>query len=423
MEFVVRELADCLREAYVYVNLFEVENTFDKELVFLQQNVEFPGYRRGKVPFEIIEKNFSSKLQSQVFSALLSLAIDEINKTRQIESISNLEALTSLKRGEPFSFYVSFFESPSLLSEIDINNLTVEYEEYFYDEKILKEKISEFLLEYEEADGKIENKDKVFLNLLNEAVEKEKFENMEVEAERFPALIGKKKGDEVTLFLFDFGKYNVSNFLGKVKEPLRFKIVKVLKPKKLSLTDENVAKKTSFKTVEEYKENLAKSFDLEVERLNENSKRKALREYIAKNVTVSFNKYDFFKFLSSRFYRFFYEEMGNDNVSIKDIIEDRKMKDKYSNVLDEFYKEYTETMALTLLGKKLNIKPNQVYIDYILYDKAMRNRLSVEEMKQKISKEELSEMELFSLMNTLLDELVKKANFKVKNRLPYTGVS
>ncbi|MGC8765784.1 MAG: trigger factor [Brevinematia bacterium] len=417
MEIVVRELPDCLREAYAYVNLFEVDNAFQKELEYLQGDIEFPGYRKGKVPFEIIEKNYLSKLNNLVFSALLTLAVDEIEKTKKIESISDVKALKQLKRGEPFSFYISFFEEPALLNEVDLDNQTVEYEEYFYDEKIVKDKILNFLVEYEESDGKVDEEDRVYLGLINDVVDK--IEDIEITPKELPVLLGKKKGDNITLSFFELGNGYVSRFLGKTKEPLNFKINRILKPKKLPLTDESVAKKSHFKTVDELKKDVQEFLNSEVNRLNAISKRSALREHVSKNVKVSFNKYDFFRFLSDKFYRFFLDEMGNANSSIGDLIFDKKIRDKFLSLIDEFYKEYVETIALTLLGKKLKIKPDQRYIDYILYERAMKENVGLDEIKQKIPKEELYQIELFAIAQTLLDELEKKVNFKVKNRLPY----
>jgi len=420
MEIIFKNYADCYREAFVYVTSMEVDDVFAKELSYLQQNVEFPGYRKGKVPAEIIEKNFSLKLNNQVFSGLLSLAVDEINKTRNFESISDLRALTTLKKGEAFSFFLSFFEESSLKNDIDFEKINIEFDEYFYDEKILKERISEFLVDFEESDSKIEEKDKVFLAFANET--SEKVDDIEVEAKNIPSLIGKKKGDEIILSMFEIGKFYISRFLGKFNDPLKFKVSKVMKLKRLPLSDENVSKKTSFKTVDEYKENISKSLDMEIERLNESSKRKALREYVAKSAKIEFNRFDFFKFLASRYYRFFSEELQDPMISAKDFISDKKIKEKYTNLLDEYYMEYVETTALALFAKKLNIQPNQQYIDYILYDRAMREQTTVEDVKKKISKEELSEIELFSRIQTLLDNLVRKVSFKAKAKIPYNEI-
>ncbi|MEJ5283549.1 MAG: trigger factor [Brevinematia bacterium] len=416
MEVVLRDLADCYREAYVTISPEEVNAAFEKELVSLQKSVEFPGYRKGKVPFEIIEKNFSHNLNNQVFSSLFSKFLDYINETKKVESVADLRALTLLKKGENFSFFVSFFEEPVVKTEIKPESLTIEYDEYYFDDKMLKEKISEFLADYEESDGKIEAKDRVFL----EYIDNKEFGEIELLPEDVVKLTGKKKGDEVTLSFFDLGKFNVSKFLGKVKEPLKFKITKVMKLKKANPTDESVTSKTSFKTLDEYKENLSKSWSSDIERLNESSKRKALKEYLAKNVEVEFNKYDFFRFISNKYYRFFNEEMKDFDKSVKDLINDKKIRDGLSDNLDEYYKEYLETVVLTSLAKKNNVKPKQDYIDYIIYDKAMKENVTFDEMKKSISKEELYEIELFAMLNTLLDEWVAKANFKVKNKLPYT---
>lgn len=416
MEVVLRDLADCYREAYVTLSPEEVNTAFEKELTSLQKSVEFPGYRKGKVPFEIIEKNFSHNLNNQVFSSLFSKFLDYINETKKVESVADLRALTLLKKGESFSFFVSFFEEPIAKTDIKPENLTIEYDEYYFDDKMLKEKISEFLADYEESDGKIEAKDRVFL----EYIDNKEFGEIELLPEDVVKLSGKKKGDEVTLSFFDLGKFNVSKFLGKVKEPLKFKITKVMKFKKANPTDESVASKTSFKTLDEYKENLSKSWNSDIERLNESAKRKALKEYLAKNVEVEFNKYDFFRFISNKYYRFFTEEMKDFDKSVKDLINDKKIRDGLSNNIDEFYKEYLETVVLTSLAKKHNIKPKQDYIDYIIYDKAMKENVTFDEMKKSISKEELYEIELFAMINTLLDEWVTKATFKAKNKLPYT---
>jgi len=419
MEILVKELPDCLRKVYAYATPEEVNRCYQYAFEAIQENVEFPGFRKGKVPYEIIEKNFSDKLYNEVFFNLIALALSDIDKTRIVNEITRFKPLSELKRDKDFSFYLEFVEDPRLLNDINFDNLTLEYEEYFYDEKMIKDYISEILKEYEESEGKIEEKDKVSLKLVNS--NGEEFDPIDIIALEMPSLLGKKKGDEVEASYYDIENY-LGIFFGKVKEPLKFLIVSVKKPKKQPLTDEYIATRTSFKTLEEYKSDIAKAWDKEIENLNNKSKRDSIRNFIAKNIKIEFSKSEFLNFLASRFYRFFKENLSDTSIDIKSLIDKKQLKEKYDSLLYNYYEEYLSFIGLFLIAKKLNIEADKTYSEYIILDKAMKQGITAEEVKAKLTKEEKEEIEMFSLIQTVLDHLVKKIKFKPKNKIPYPSL-
>ncbi len=66
MEVYIKEYTDCLRQVFVHYKVEEVNEEYEEALAILQKKTQFPGYRIGKVPFDIIEKNNPDELMRQV---------------------------------------------------------------------------------------------------------------------------------------------------------------------------------------------------------------------------------------------------------------------------------------------------------------------------------------------------------------------
>ncbi len=417
MEIALKKFADCYREAYVSLSVDEVNGFFEKELINLQKTVEFPGYRKGKVPFEIIEKNFSEKLGNLVFSAVMAKFYNEISASIKLKSFVDISPVTVLKKGSEFTFFVAFYEKTLIKNEIKPEELVVEYDEHYFDDKIINDILADRLVNYEESTGKLDENDKAILRVTDGDGDGDS--DIEVLVDDKSKLIGKKVGDEVTLSIFDLDKFSVSK-IGSIKETLDFKIIKVLKPKKLALTDENVASKTPYKTLDEYKENLKNVIPLEVDRKNEANKRKALVSYLLNNIDVELNTDGLNGFLSHKIVTFFNKEISDREESFKDRFFDKKVRENLLSSLDDYYNEYVEQEILFSLADKFDIKPNPMYIEYFLYNRARNEGVTVDEVKKNISEKEMRELEEFAKAQTLIDDWMSKVKFKVKNKIPYS---
>ncbi len=150
----------------------ELDSQFHNLIKKYSININFPGFRKGKVPTSIIEKKFSEEISKSVLEEIIPKAIEEVIKTHSLETIGPAELdkdhpVLKYEKGKPIFMKLIFNRKPSCTINsyegllITENKYTVEKEDINQNKK----KILDSLGKNAEVEGEAQIGDMVYLNL------------------------------------------------------------------------------------------------------------------------------------------------------------------------------------------------------------------------------------------------------------------
>ncbi|MFH0937945.1 MAG: trigger factor, partial [Planctomycetota bacterium] len=131
VETQVKDVGVCEKSLDITVPAAEVQRVFDKLLGELARQVVMPGFRRGKVPRDLLTKRYAADIQKQVSGELLERGLKSGLAKEKLtalgEPILDVEKYKAIN-GEPFTFNVIIEVSPN----VELGNykgLVIEQEE------------------------------------------------------------------------------------------------------------------------------------------------------------------------------------------------------------------------------------------------------------------------------------------------------
>jgi trigger factor len=109
----VENLAPCKKLVRVEVDAQEVESAYEKITGEFQKNVKLPGFRPGKVPKDMVLKNFSKQLDDEVRRRLTSENYEKALKDNKLHAVTNpdIEEI-QFSRGQPMQFAATIETAP-----------------------------------------------------------------------------------------------------------------------------------------------------------------------------------------------------------------------------------------------------------------------------------------------------------------------
>ncbi len=421
MNTYVRVYPDCLRQAFIKLSVEEINQSFSAVLPTMQKNFAFPGYRKGKVPLNIIEKNASDDLMQRVIQTLVEKAAQEIgNQGIRFYTEPKLTPYSNLSRDQEFVFTMVFEVVPEITENVDLENLTINYEELTYDDAMVEYSMKKQIAITEPVQGKIESGDVATVKILNEGIPEDLQEKV-FEVKNVPSLVGHKKGETLELTFQDLGNY-VFEFLGIVEESLNVKISEVERNIPGQLDDESVSSVTPYKTVEEFRKSISMQLEQAADQLNRGNKSQALKEAIGTTVKASFPKSFFLDSARHEVNHFTEESFHVAELSLSELIEDEKINTTFAGALNKAYQNVVFILFLDDYAEQNTIEADQDKVNSVLSSRARENRMPVQDYHKKISAQEWSQIQTEARRETCIDALLKKAKFKAKTKKPLLEV-
>jgi len=417
MKFFTKEYTDCIMQAYVNLDKTEVNQFFDQILSELQKKVRYPGYRPGKVPFDIIEKSYPDELLNKIIKKIIFQSVEELhNKGIHLYSEPRFKPFSGLNRSSGFSFALTFETPPEVVKNIDIENLSLEFEEFYYDDKMIEFSMLKELKVLQEVKGRIEDEDTVTVKILNENYNGEK--ETVFSSHVVKTLIGKKTGDKIKIGFEDLDNY-VVDFLETINENyLDIEVVKVERPVSQNITDDIVKQLTRYNSADEYKKAILNHFVNMTRDFNERSKKDALTEYIGKNVEIKFPKSEFIRSTRDEVVKFISNNFSNSESSLSNLLKDEKIKIELSDLPKKVYQRILLYFSMKDIANKKEIQPDFEIIDRIVSRRARERELTPEEFKKKCTNDEWNSIKESALFETTINFVLNKATFKAKTKTP-----
>ncbi|HEY6403965.1 MAG TPA: trigger factor family protein, partial [Blastocatellia bacterium] len=101
----VADLSQCRKDLTVEVPVEEVKAAFEKTYDVYARNVKSPGFRRGRVPREVIKQRFGKEVHEEVASNLISHAMQHAIAEHKMRVVGDPQITDySFNEGEPLKF-------------------------------------------------------------------------------------------------------------------------------------------------------------------------------------------------------------------------------------------------------------------------------------------------------------------------------
>ncbi len=271
MEVVVEEISKLTKKMTITLPSENVQKKLEKAYNKLKKEVKMKGFRRGKVPRTVIEKNFKQQVETEVGEKLIQDTYFDAIEQKKVEPVVHPDIREPIYNENGSFTYVAMVDIKPEFEISDYKGLQVTKP----DTSITEAEIDEELLQMRKKmaalrsveDREIQNEDVVILDFQGfhkgHPMKQVKNDNYSVEVgsgsmgdEFEEKLVGMKK-DEMATHEVDFPETHPNPILANKK--VEFKVnIKDVKERVLAELDDEFAKDVSgdFKTLEELKESI-----------------------------------------------------------------------------------------------------------------------------------------------------------------------
>lgn len=301
MKTTVEKLENNMVKVDIEIDAETAEKEYNKACKRLAQRVNIPGFRKGKAPKAILEKNIGAEaIKHDVMDSLLPSAFAQAIKENDLNIITE-PAVESydFEIGKPVKILAKMELKPEVKFE-QYKDLEVEVEEFKTAEDAMEKEIAELTEKFTTlqtvSDRESTDKDVVMMdfegsvdgNLIDGGSAKNYM--LDLEHSNFipgfaEQLVGHKTGEEFTIDVTFPENYHDEKLKGK---PAQFKIkINEIKEKiKPELNDELAKKVGNFKSVDELKADIQKYLDNTAKVENDKRSANKLFETIMEKMTV-----------------------------------------------------------------------------------------------------------------------------------------
>ncbi len=121
MELNVKELSASEKEIEIKLKFDDVKNDIDAEVKKQTKNIQLPGFRKGKVPKNILKKRFGDSLEYDASEKIANIHFWEIAKEKELNPIGQ-PTMTDFdfKPGQDLHFKVKY----EVVPQIELKNYT-----------------------------------------------------------------------------------------------------------------------------------------------------------------------------------------------------------------------------------------------------------------------------------------------------------
>lgn len=413
-----------LIESKIEINKEEIDEVYSKVMREIQKDFVAPGFRKGKVPFNIIESKLG---QSYVFQKVIEAAIDQ-SVREYLSSINRLVSSILNIKLESASYekivYIINLEVEPLIEltddiEIEVNKIELDIEQEINRRlNQIRDQFSSFV----ETDREVKEGDRVDIyfeikDSSNDSLlaggDNNIYQVLAVKEMLLPGvfenLVGMKKEQEKE-FEID-GPNNIEQFKDK-KLKVKIKVSNILE--KRIPPDEELLKLVNYKSIEDLQKDIKKVIEQEKEIMQKDlifsRYLAALKEKLDFDLPQTwlsrekdFQKNNFLALLKKQ-NRTLDDYLKSSNISLED----------FEKNIENIAKDNIKRMIIiNNLIRKYNINLDNVEIEYYLKNDVETQRYVMELSQLKLNQDEINyRLSQFIMMKKLKDEVAKKIKIK-----------
>lgn len=413
-----------LIESKIEINKEEIDEVYSKVMREIQKDFVAPGFRKGKVPFNIIESKLG---QSYVFQKVIEAAIDQ-SVREYLSSINRLVSSILNIKLESASYekivYIINLEVEPLIEltddiEIEVNKIELDIEQEINRRlNQIRDQFSSFV----ETDREVKEGDRVDIyfeikDSSNDSLlaggDNNVYQVLAVKEMLLPGvfenLVGMKKEQEKE-FEID-GPSNIEQFKDK-KLKVKIKVSNILE--KRIPPDEELLKLVNYKSIEDLQKDIKKVIEQEKEIMQKDlifsRYLAALKEKLDFDLPQTwlsrekdFQKNNFLALLKKQ-NRTLDDYLKSSNTSLED----------FEKNIENIAKDNIKRMIIiNNLIRKYNINLDNVEVEYYLKNDVETQRYVMELSQLKLNQDEINyRLSQFIMMKKLKDEVAKKIKIK-----------
>lgn len=110
----------------IKINYEIFKENLKKELIKLSKKVHINGFRKGKIPLNIIAQHYEKKVTQEVISDLIKNDIEKIAKKNKLHIIENSLEYKIINKEKDNLIFSTMFETYPEINLIDLKNITIE---------------------------------------------------------------------------------------------------------------------------------------------------------------------------------------------------------------------------------------------------------------------------------------------------------
>jgi trigger factor len=143
MQIKVEKLSQVKKKIHFEIPAARVATEIDKAYEKIRRNAAIKGFRKGKVPFALIEKHYSPQMESDVVKNLVNETYFKALLDEKIYPVSHpLIESDELKKGEPFTYSATVEVFPEVTVK-DFAGLEVKKEQYLFKDEVIDARLQE----------------------------------------------------------------------------------------------------------------------------------------------------------------------------------------------------------------------------------------------------------------------------------------
>lgn len=265
MNVSVEELSSIKRKLVIDIDADQVAEKVEASYQKIAQTADLKGFRKGKVPRNLLEKHFAPRMEQDVTGSLINETLYSALLDNKILAISQPEVIdsTRLEKGKGFTYQVEVEIKPEVVAK-DYTGVALDKEIYQFNEEVVDQRLEEMAAARAQLEATSRKKarlgDTVILDFEG-FIDGTAFENgaatdhqLELGSNSFipgfeDQLVGLKREDAKDIEVTFPESYGSKDLAGK---PAVFKVlIKEIKEKVQPKLDKNFAEELGCKTVAE----------------------------------------------------------------------------------------------------------------------------------------------------------------------------
>lgn len=422
MIFHLKSYPDALRQLFVSISPDETNKAFEQALLSIQKNFSLSGYRKGKVPLELIAQSNPPELSNLITNILTEQALTESKANEQgLYGQARFNAMSGLSRDKEFLFSLVFEIYPTLTKEPNFAKEEFSYEACEIDQAFMEETMARQIGLFDTTTGIIKSGDLVKVAILNEDYSGEKKE-ANFDTDKLALFIGKKTDEQLEIEFDDLTGY-LPEFLGKTTSPLKVKIIEISRPKIWSKVSEaDITERTPFKTKAEYLTATQEQFDSVAAQYNKSQKAQAITKTLESKIQIEMPKSLWLNNLRDLSVKIAEKEVIQAEIALKDLPKNEEIQKKFSSLPVDSVEGLAFVIWLDKFSQQEKLTLNSQELEVIYHRHAQHQRMNVADFKKRLSYDDKEHIYAEAIREQAMTLLIDRATFTITSTIPLSEV-
>jgi|GEM_PF-5095483 len=445
MTYIIKELPNCSVKLTVTVPFNEVKNEYDRVLNKISKNLSVPGFRKGKVPEDLIKKKYEKSLKAETMQNLIKdnvvSSIESLDDSKKPISVSQPRVADPeneldlyIDEKKDFIFSVIYDIKPILneinsyknidleiqlikVSENDLESELKKYQEKYADIKDSEDPLKEnhiITLDYVELDGEDEIKSTLNNDVVLTIGKKNNYYQLDDD------LIGLTKGTH--LITKEYSNDFINESLQGQKKHLKIEI-KRIREKILPVLDDEFAQDIDekYSNIDDFKNDIKVKLNEKIESINNSLKEESLMQNILANNDFEIPE-SMMNYQKRQYWANFVRSFGGKEEFAINLLKEQGLS--IENLIETWLPNIKNSIKSDLIIRKLNelenIKISDEQVDKEISEYIQKSK-NQEDAKKYYENEEVKEHIKNALEdNKLMQNLLNTCNIKVTSELSYS---